>query len=149
MRQSTIQDTLQAASGLASGPASGPTTDLGGFLNTSPLLETAAWVCGILVVAWLANTLTRRYILKVISRVVTRTKFTWDDVIFERKVFRRLAHVAPALSGRGQDRDRVSRDRVRPEHRERADDGILGRGARPAAGGGCPKTCWSPGRKRR
>jgi miniconductance mechanosensitive channel len=93
MRQLTTQDTLQAASD----PASGPASDLGGLLNTYPLLETAAWMCGILLVAWLANILTRRYILKVISRVVTQTKFTWDDVIFKRKVFRRLAHVAPAL----------------------------------------------------
>jgi len=67
------------------------------FLQTNPVVETAAWVAGILLLAWLADNLTRRYILKVISRVVSQTKFTWDDVIFERKVFRRLAHVAPAI----------------------------------------------------
>ena len=67
------------------------------FLEANPLAETAMWFAGILVLAWLSDTLTRRYILKVISRIVTRTKFTWDDVIFERKVFRRLAHVAPAV----------------------------------------------------
>jgi miniconductance mechanosensitive channel len=64
---------------------------------TQPWLETAVWLVGILLVAWLANNLTRRYILKVISRIVTQTKFTWDDVIFKRKVFRRLAHIAPAI----------------------------------------------------
>jgi len=67
------------------------------FLQANPLVETAAWVAGILLLAWLADNLTKRYILKVISRVVSQTKFTWDDVIFERKVFRRLAHVAPAV----------------------------------------------------
>jgi len=67
------------------------------FLQANPLVETAVWVTGILLLAWLADNLTRRYILKVISRVVSQTKFTWDDVILERKVFRRLAHVAPAI----------------------------------------------------
>jgi miniconductance mechanosensitive channel len=67
------------------------------FLQANPLAETAVWVAGVLLLAWLADNLTRRFILKVISRVVTQTKFTWDDVIFERKVFRRLAHIAPAI----------------------------------------------------
>jgi miniconductance mechanosensitive channel len=89
MPQPPIQDTLQA-------PA-GPTTGLASLFGAYPILETAIWVAGILLVAWLADTLTRRYILKAISKVVTQTKITWDDVILERKVFRRLAHVAPAV----------------------------------------------------
>ena len=67
------------------------------FLQANPLVETAVWVAGILFLAWIADILTKRYILKVISRVVTQTKFTWDDVIFKRKAFRRLAHIAPAI----------------------------------------------------
>jgi miniconductance mechanosensitive channel len=82
-------DTLQAPVG--------PATGLEGFFTTYPLVETAAWVVGIVLLAWLADNLTRRYILRLISRLVSQTKFTWDDVIFERKVFRRLAHVAPAI----------------------------------------------------
>ena len=76
-------------------PAAGPGAP--GFLAAYPLVETAVWVVGIVLLAWLANTLTRRYLLRIISRVVTQTKSTWDDVIFKRKVFRRLAHVAPAV----------------------------------------------------
>jgi miniconductance mechanosensitive channel len=89
MLQTQTPDTLQTAADTATG--------LAGLFQTYPLVETAAWVVGILLLAWLANNLTRRYILKVISRLVTQTKFTWDDVIFERKVFRRLAHIAPAI----------------------------------------------------
>ncbi|NNM06917.1 MAG: mechanosensitive ion channel [Gemmatimonadetes bacterium] len=88
-------DSVQASDSLlASGPGAAGAS---GFFGTYPLAETAAWVAGILILAWLANNLTRRYILKVISRVVTQTRFTWDDIIFERKVFRRLALVAPAI----------------------------------------------------
>ncbi|MCJ7630038.1 MAG: mechanosensitive ion channel family protein [Longimicrobiales bacterium] len=67
------------------------------FLQTNPLVETAVWIAGIGVLAWLANSLTRRYLLRVISRVVAQTRFTWDDIIFDRKVFGRLAHIAPAV----------------------------------------------------
>jgi miniconductance mechanosensitive channel len=70
---------------------------LGNFFGNYPIAETAAWIALVILLAWLANTLTRRYLLKVISRIVAQTKFTWDDAIFKRKVFRRLAHVAPAF----------------------------------------------------
>jgi len=89
MLQIQNPDTLQSAVDSSTG--------LTGFFATQPWAETAVWIAGIVLLAWLANTLTRRYILKIISRVVTQTKFTWDDVIFERKVFRRLAHIAPAI----------------------------------------------------
>jgi miniconductance mechanosensitive channel len=87
----------EAASEVATEAATEVATGMAGVFQTYPLVETALWVAGILLIAWLANTLTRRYILKLISRVVTQTKFTWDDVIFKRKVFRRLANVAPAF----------------------------------------------------
>ena len=82
-------DTAQALEGAGAGIA--------GLLENYPLIETAGWIAGILLVAWLADNLTRRYILKVISRIVTKTKSTWDDVVLEREVFRRLAHIAPAV----------------------------------------------------
>jgi len=86
---------VPAADTLSSPPAA--TQGLSAFFQAYPILETTVWIAGILILAWLANQLTRRYILKVISRIVTQTKFTWDDVIFRRKVFRRLAQIAPAI----------------------------------------------------
>jgi miniconductance mechanosensitive channel len=67
------------------------------LLQANPLVETALWVVGILLLAWLADTLTRQVILRVISRLVAQTKFSWDDLIFRRKVLRKLAHLAPAV----------------------------------------------------
>ena len=89
MLQILASDTVQAVTE--------PSAGLGGLLAAYPLLETGLWVAGIIILAWVANALTRRYILKIISRVVTQTKFKWDDAIFERNVFRRLAHIAPAF----------------------------------------------------
>lgn len=50
-----------------------------------------------LVLAWLANLIARRVILRVVSTVVKRTTCTWDDVLLEAGFFRRLSHLAPAL----------------------------------------------------
>jgi miniconductance mechanosensitive channel len=51
----------------------------------------------ILAVAWIADYITRKIILQVLQRLAKRTKSTWDDVLLEKKVFNRLAHVVPAV----------------------------------------------------
>jgi miniconductance mechanosensitive channel len=67
------------------------------FFQLHPWAETTLWVLGVLLLAWIADNLTKRYLLRVITRVIKRTEFTWDDVILRRKVFNRLANVAPAI----------------------------------------------------
>jgi len=55
-------------------------------------------IIGITVLlAWLADFLTKRIIIASITRIVKRTKNEWDDIFMERGVFNRLAHLAPAL----------------------------------------------------
>lgn len=49
------------------------------------------------VLAWAANTATRRVFIAVIKRVTKHTRSTWDDRLMDRRVFDRLAHLAPAL----------------------------------------------------
>jgi miniconductance mechanosensitive channel len=68
-----------------------------GFFQLYPWAETALWALQVLLLAWIADSLTKRYLLRVITRVIKRTEFTWDDVILRRKVFNRLANVAPAV----------------------------------------------------
>jgi len=60
------------------------------------LAETSLWVALVILVSWLADLLAKGFLLKGISGIIARTRFTWDDAFQERKVFRRLAHVAPA-----------------------------------------------------
>jgi miniconductance mechanosensitive channel len=55
-----------------------------------------AWTTLILV-AWLATFITRRFILRAVRSLVGRSKAKWDDALVEHKVFHRLAHLAPAL----------------------------------------------------
>jgi miniconductance mechanosensitive channel len=54
-------------------------------------------IAAVLILALLSDLITRRIILSVIARIVEKTTNTWDDIIFERKVFNRLSHLAPAI----------------------------------------------------
>ncbi len=55
-----------------------------------------AWAT-VLVLAWLANFVTRRVILRALRLFIDRSKVAWDDVLVKHKVFHRLAHLAPAM----------------------------------------------------
>jgi miniconductance mechanosensitive channel len=60
----------------------------------------AATATGVLVVgvlAVIANIVANRVLLRAVVSLAGRTETTWDDVITERRVFHRLAHIAPAL----------------------------------------------------
>ncbi|MDP6909461.1 MAG: mechanosensitive ion channel [Flavobacteriales bacterium] len=51
----------------------------------------------LIVVAILADVLTKRLVLRMIEKVVRRSSTTLDDIFFEKKVFDALAHIAPAI----------------------------------------------------
>ncbi len=51
----------------------------------------------ILLLAFLSDVITRKVIIIVIARLVSRTKNIWDDILLEKKVFSSLSHLAPAI----------------------------------------------------
>jgi miniconductance mechanosensitive channel len=51
----------------------------------------------LLLVAWLADLVTQRVLVRVLARVVRASPMKWDDALLERGVIQRLAHVVPAL----------------------------------------------------
>lgn len=69
---------------------------LAAWMSAYPLAETALWAVAVFLIAWLADIVAKGFLLRGISKIVARTRFTWDDALQERRVFRRLAHVAPA-----------------------------------------------------
>ncbi len=50
-----------------------------------------------LLVAWLADFITKKFLLQILIRVSKKTATTWDDILVENKVFNKLAHIVPAL----------------------------------------------------
>ena len=69
--------------------------------NIDPALaDTTAMLIGLValfVLAWTANFIVKRVILRAVKAVVKRTRFTWDDLLVETGVFTRLSHLAPAI----------------------------------------------------
>ena len=57
----------------------------------------ALGIFGIAVVAFIANLVAKRLILRLLTGLVTRTETKWDDALTERRVLGRLAHLAPAM----------------------------------------------------
>ncbi len=51
----------------------------------------------IVIVGWLVDYLTKNILLAVLTKLIRRTKTLWDDILLEKHVFRRIAHIAPAV----------------------------------------------------
>ena len=51
----------------------------------------------IIVLAILADIVSKKILLKIITRIIKKSKSDRDDILVKRKVFNRLSHVVPAL----------------------------------------------------
>lgn len=49
----------------------------------------------IIGVAFLADLICRNILLRVVAKLVKKTKATWDDIVFDRKVLIYLSHLVP------------------------------------------------------
>ncbi len=65
--------------------------------DMAELTARAIGVVVLLFLAWAANFLTKRVILRAVLGLVRRTSIQWDDALEEAGVFTRLSHVVPAL----------------------------------------------------
>ncbi|KAA6345188.1 Miniconductance mechanosensitive channel YbdG [termite gut metagenome] len=51
----------------------------------------------VLFIAYLADAICRHVVLPLITKLVQKTKITWDDVVFDKKVMIHLTHIVPPL----------------------------------------------------
>lgn len=63
----------------------------------SALLTDIILVLGILLLSYIASLIARKILLKVLSKLVKRTKNIWDDIFFQKRVFRIIANITPVL----------------------------------------------------
>jgi miniconductance mechanosensitive channel len=54
-------------------------------------------VLAVILAAVIVNYVTKRLLWTAVKQFARRTSTTWDDYLVERKVFRRLSHMAPAV----------------------------------------------------
>lgn len=62
-----------------------------GYLSNITMIILIALVC------ILANFITKKIVLKTIIHIVNNNRFTWDNIIVEKKVFHKLSHIVPAI----------------------------------------------------
>ena len=71
--------------------------DAGMSYSIASFFSILAIIFSIAVISWLSNVITKAIILRVVTRIVKRSKTQWDDIFLEQKVFTRLSHLAPAF----------------------------------------------------
>ena len=71
--------------------------DQGVGASVAAVAATATGVLVVVVFAMVANLVAKRVLLRAVVKLAARTETSWDDVLTERRVFHRLAHIAPAL----------------------------------------------------
>ena len=65
--------------------------------NLIPWVNLTFGVIIIFTLAWLSDIFTRKIVLRALKTVTKRTSTSWDDILLEKRVFNRLAHLVPAL----------------------------------------------------
>ncbi|MGQ9845919.1 MAG: mechanosensitive ion channel family protein [Bacteroidales bacterium] len=71
--------------------------DLGLSAFYAELLKLVIVVLIVFIISYVANLLTKKFIFVIVSRIVKKTTFTWDDILLKNKVFYRFSHIVPAL----------------------------------------------------
>ncbi|MDF2723915.1 MAG: mechanosensitive ion channel family protein [Paenibacillus sp.] len=59
---------------------------------------TNATLCALIImISVAANFVTKKIVLRIITSILSKNKFTWDNIFLERKVFHKLSHIVPAI----------------------------------------------------
>ncbi len=67
------------------------------IIESPPTLMSAVSFAGLVFVAWIAQVVARKVLLRIVHRITERTTGTWDDALADHHVFRHLASAAPVL----------------------------------------------------
>ncbi|MFZ4414967.1 MAG: mechanosensitive ion channel family protein [Bacteroidales bacterium] len=71
--------------------------DIGLNDSAAIVLKGVIIVISLLVLSVFVFYITRKIIVKILHEIAKRTENTWDDIMVERRVFHRLANIAPAV----------------------------------------------------
>lgn len=71
--------------------------ELGLQQKVGPIVMDLIILAVLLILAFIANYVAKRFILKLVEHFASKTSTKWDDVLVKRKFFRRLSHFAPAV----------------------------------------------------
>ncbi|SHG34237.1 mechanosensitive ion channel family protein [Ornithinibacillus halophilus] len=60
-------------------------------------LATGIMIAFIAFISILANFITKKIVVRIITHLLTKNKFSWDDTLIKRRVFHKLSHIVPAI----------------------------------------------------
>ncbi len=63
----------------------------------SHLISITIITISLIALSIIADFIARKIILVIIERIIRKTKNTWDDVLLEKRVFKHVAHILPAV----------------------------------------------------
>lgn len=72
-------------------------SELGAYNTEYPVLFDLFSLVGLVVLAYLANFIAKKIILRSVEHFANKTATHWDNLLVERGVFRRLSHFTPAI----------------------------------------------------
>ncbi|MBK5098284.1 MAG: hypothetical protein JJE01_10910, partial [Gemmatimonadetes bacterium] len=67
------------------------------WLQVHPGTQTALGLAVLLLIAWLADVVTRRYLVRLVERLTAKSPIDWDNTVARHGVFRHLAHLVPLV----------------------------------------------------
>ena len=67
------------------------------WLQVHPGAQTALGLAVLLLIALLANVVTRRYLVRLVERLTAKSPIDWDNIVARHGVFRHLAHLVPLV----------------------------------------------------
>ena len=71
--------------------------DLLNWLNENPTLKQVLFLLGVLLLSYVSYLITRKFLLKWLAKLIKRTKTSWDDLLYDKVLSRRLAYIVPIL----------------------------------------------------
>lgn len=60
-------------------------------------LSTIITILFIAIICIIANFITKKIVIRIISHIVKNNKYQWDNMLLDRKVFHKLSHFVPAI----------------------------------------------------
>lgn len=61
------------------------------------ILQSLIAIFIVIIIAWICDIIAKKVLITIITKLVRKTKTSWDDILLERKVFNKIAHFAPAV----------------------------------------------------
>ncbi len=71
--------------------------NMGASPETAANLKSTILIIGIIIISIIANYVTKKVLVALLTQIIKRSKNKYDDIFLEKKVFNNLSHIVPAL----------------------------------------------------